>query len=85
MKKLLMAMTASMLLFGSTAYAKEANKPEMIEMLKDAGVEPSKINLLDYDEMERTKGESWFSNILKVILRLRYYEPPRKIPGLFWV
>ena len=83
MKKLLMTITASVLLLGTTAYAKEANNSEMIKMLKDAGVEPSKINLLDYDEMKRTEGESWISNIWKY-LRFRFPEPPTRTPGLLW-
>ena len=83
MKKLFMAMTAFMLLLGSTVYAKEAHNPEMVKMLKDAGVEPSKINLLDYDEMKRTEGESWISNIWKY-LRFRFPEPPTRTSGLLW-
>jgi len=90
MKKLLMAITASVLLLGTTAYAKEANNSEMIKMLKDAGVEPSKINLLDYDEMINTEGEFWFSPRFRDIFFKNTFrfipEPPTPLrnPGHLW-
>ena len=61
---------ASMLLLSSTTYAVEMSKThnpttqmttmskaEAIQMLKDAGVEPSKIKMLKNGEMAKTEGE----------------------------
>ena len=72
MKKLLVTLMASMLLLSSTTYAVELSKTsnpavqmttmskaEVIRMLKDAGVEPSKIKMLKNGEMAQTEGE-WF-------------------------
>ena len=87
MKKLLMTITASVLLLGTTAYAKEANNSEMIKMLKDAGVEPSHIKVIDSGEMINTEGEFWLSPWLKYILfkkPFRFPEPPTRIPGGLW-
>jgi len=62
---------ASMLLLSSTTYAVEMSnshmpthmtsmsKAEATQMLKDAGVEPSKIKMLDNGEMAKTEGEFW--------------------------
>ncbi len=36
------------------------SKAEAIQMLKDAGVEPSKIKMLENGEMAQTDGEWWF-------------------------
>ena len=61
----------AMLLLSSTTYAVEMNnshmpthmtsmsKAEATQMLKDAGVEPSKIKMLENGEMAKTEGE-WF-------------------------
>ena len=35
------------------------SKAEAIQMLKDAGVEPSKIKMLENGEMAKTEGEFW--------------------------
>jgi hypothetical protein len=35
------------------------SKAEAIQMLKDAGVEPSKIKMLENGEMAKTEGEWW--------------------------
>jgi len=72
MKKILMTLIASMLLLSSTTYAVEMSKShnptmqmttmskaEAIQMLKDAGVEPSKIKMLENGEMAKTEGEFW--------------------------
>jgi len=71
MKKILMSLTASMLLLSSTTYAVEMSnshmpthmttmsKAEATQMLKDAGVEPSKIKILDNGEMAKTEGQWW--------------------------
>jgi len=79
MKKILMTLMASMLLLSSTTYAVEMSKShnpamqmttmsksEAIQMLKDAGVEPSKIKMLENGEMAKTEGEFW--NIIFYIL-----------------
>ncbi len=63
----------SMLLLSSTTYAVELDKThnqvaqmttmsksEAIQMLKDAGVEPSKIKMLENGEMAKTEGEFWW-------------------------
>jgi len=73
MKKILMTLMASMLLLSSTTYAVEMSKShnpamqmttmsksEAIQMLKDAGVEPSKIAMLENGEMAKTEGEGWW-------------------------
>lgn len=73
MKKILMTLMASMLLLSSTTYAVEMSKShnpvmqmttmsksEAIQMLKDAGVEPSKIKMLENGEMAKTEGEFWW-------------------------
>ena len=62
-----------MLLLSSTTYAVEMSKSynptmqmttmskaEAIQMLKDAGVEPSKIKMLENGEMAKTEGEFWW-------------------------
>ena len=79
MKKILMTIIASMLLLSSTAYAVEMtnshmptnmttmSKVEAIKMLKDAGVEPSKISILDKNEMMKTEGEGWFSSFIDYV------------------
>jgi hypothetical protein len=36
------------------------SKAEAIQMLKDAGVEPSKIKMLENGEMAKTEGEFWW-------------------------
>jgi len=66
-----MSLTASMLLLSSTTYAVEMSnshmpthmttmsKAEATQMLKDAGVEPSKIKMLENGEMAKTEGEFW--------------------------
>jgi len=36
------------------------SKSETIQMLKDAGVEPSKIAMLENGEMAKTEGEFWW-------------------------
>jgi len=71
MKKILMTLMASMLLLSSTTYAVEISKShiptqmttmskaEAIKMLKDAGVEPSKIAMLDKNEMVKTEGNGF--------------------------
>ena len=73
MKKILMTLMAFMLLLSSTTYAVEMSKShnptmqmttmskaEAIQMLKDAGVEPSKIKMLENGEMAKTEGEFWW-------------------------
>ena len=76
MKKILMTLMASMLLLSSTTYAVEISKShiptqmttmskaEAIKMLKDAGVEPSKIAMLDKNEMVKTEGEWWIRALI---------------------
>jgi len=72
MKKFFVTLMASMLLLSSTTYAVEMSKShnpamqmttmsksEAIQMLKDAGVEPSKIKMLENGEMAKTEGEFW--------------------------
>jgi len=72
MKKILMTLMASMLLLSSTTYAVEMSKShnptmqmttmskaEAIQLLKDAGIEPSKIKMLENGEMAKTEGEFW--------------------------
>ncbi len=72
MKKFFVTLIASMLLLSSTTYAVEMSKThnqvtqmttmsksEAIQMLKDAGVEPSKIAMLENGEMAKTEGEFW--------------------------
>ena len=57
----------AMLLLSSTTYAVEMSnshmttmsKAEATQMLKDAGVEPSKIKMLENGEMAKTEGEWW--------------------------
>ena len=62
----------SMLLLSQATYAVEMSKThnqvtqmttmsksEAIQMLKDAGVEPSKIKMLENGEMAKTEGEFW--------------------------
>jgi len=79
MKKFFVTLMASMLLLSSTTYAVEMSKShnqamqmttmsksEAIQMLKDAGVEPSKIKMLENGEMAKTEGEFW--NIIFYIL-----------------
>jgi len=41
------------------------SKSETIQMLKDAGVEPSKIAMLENGEMAKTEGE-WFLTLLAI-------------------
>lgn len=74
MKKLLVALMATMLLFSTTTYATELSKvqsqtiqqmstmskSEALDMLKQAGVEPSKIKMLENGEMAETEGEWWW-------------------------
>ncbi len=72
MKKFFVTLMASMLLLSSTTYAVEMSKSHMptqmttmskseaIQMLKDAGVEPSKIAMLENGEMAKTEGEFWW-------------------------
>jgi len=62
---------ASMLLLSSTTYAVEMSnshmpthmtsmsKAEATQMLKDAGVAPSKVKMLENGEMAKTEGEWW--------------------------
>ena len=62
----------AMLLLSSTTYAVEMSnshiptqmttmsKAEAIQMLKDAGVELSKIKMLENTEMAKTEGEFWW-------------------------
>ena len=72
MKKFLMTLMASMLLLSSTTYAVEVSKAhnpakqmitmskaDTLDMLKDAGIETSKVKMLDNGEMVQTEGE-WF-------------------------
>lgn len=72
MKKFLMTLMAFMLLLSSTTYAVEMSKShnptmqmttmskaEAIQLLKEAGVEPSKIKMLENGEMAKTEGEFW--------------------------
>lgn len=72
MKKFLMTLMAFMLLLSSTTYAVEMSKShnptmqmttmskaEAIQLLKEAGVEPSKIKMLENGEMVKTEGEFW--------------------------
>jgi len=67
-----MTLMESMLLLSSITYAVEMSKShnpamqmttisksEAIQMLKDAGVEPSKIAMLENGEMAKTEGEFW--------------------------
>ena len=73
MKKFFVTLMAAMLLLSSTTYAVETSKisnpakqmmtmskSEAIQMLKDAGVEPSKIAMLENGEMAKTEGEGWW-------------------------
>ncbi len=68
-----MTLMASMLLLSQATYAVEMSKThnqvtqmttmsksEAIQMLKDAGVEPSKIKMLENGEMAKTEGEFWW-------------------------
>ena len=70
-----------MLLLSSTTYAVEMSKShnptmqmttmskaEAIQMLKDAGVEPSKIKMLENGEMAKTEGEWFFTLIALFVL-----------------
>ncbi len=69
---------ASMLLLSSTIYAVEMSKShiptqmttmsksEAIQMLKDAGVESSKIAMLEHGEMAKTEGENWFTSLFRI-------------------
>jgi len=78
MKKFFVTFMASMLLLSSTTYAVEMSKShnpamqmttmsksEAIQMLKDAGVEPSKIAMLENGEMAKTEGE-WFFTLIAI-------------------
>jgi len=73
MKKFFATLMTAMLLLSSTTYAVEVSKinnpakqmttmskSETIQMLKDAGVEPSKITMLENAEMAKTEGEWWW-------------------------
>ena len=68
-----MTLMASMLLLSQATYAVEMSKThnqvtqmttmsksEAIQMLKDAGVESSKIAMLENGEMAKTEGEFWW-------------------------
>lgn len=69
MKKFLTMLMASMVLLSSTSYAIDTTrlqnvsshmtKAEAIAMLKKAGIEPSKIKMLENGEMAKTEGEFW--------------------------
>jgi len=78
MKKFLMTLMASMLLLSSTTYAVEMSKShnptmqmttmskaEAIDMLKNAGIEPSKIKMLENGEMAKTEGE-WLQYFFRI-------------------
>jgi hypothetical protein len=43
------------------------SKAEAIQMLKDAGVEPSKIKMLENGEMAKTEGE-WWHWVIRIVL-----------------
>ena len=71
---------ASMLLLSSTTYAVEMSKShnptmqmttmskaEAVQMLKDAGVEPSKIKMLENGEMAQIQGKNWFTALISII------------------
>jgi hypothetical protein len=45
------------------------SKAEAIQMLKDAGVEPSKIKMLENGEMAKTEGEFWWF-IIRIIVAI---------------
>ena len=80
MKKFLTTLMAAMLLLSSTTYAVEVNKAynpakqvitmnkaDAMSMLKDAGIEPSKVKMLNNGEMVQTEGE-WWQWVVAVIL-----------------
>jgi len=63
MKKILMTLMTSILLLSSITYAADMStmkKVETIKMLKDAGIESSKIKMLENGEMEKTEGKMMF-------------------------
>ena len=73
MKKFFATLMTAMLLLSSTTYAVEMSKShtptmqmttmskaEAIQLLKEAGVEPSKIKMLENGEMAKTEGEWWW-------------------------
>jgi uncharacterized GH25 family protein len=94
MKKILMSLIASMLLFATSASAVEvgAQKAKIMQMTTmskvDAqalfGKDTLNVNTikLDKGEMAQTEGESWFwffSRINKVVRSIRIPEPPLRL------
>ena len=78
MKKFLMTLMASMLLLSSTTYAVEVSKAhnpakqmitmskaDTLDMLRDAGIEASKVKMLDSGEMVKTEGE-WIQYFFRI-------------------
>jgi len=81
MKKLFMTLIASMLLLSSTTYAVEMgnshapkqmmtmSKADTQKMLSEAGIDASKVSVLDKGEMKKTEGEFW-GLLVRVIVGL---------------
>ena len=95
MKKFLMILMASMLLLSSTTYAVEMSKfhnptmkmstmskTEAIQMLKEVGVEPSKIKMLENGEMAKTEGKFW-NFIFYFLLATVAANAPRKAGQIY--
>jgi hypothetical protein len=60
------------------------SKAEAIQMLKDAGVEPSKIKMLENGEMAKTEGEWWW--LIGFLIASLIYRVPNGTPAPvpFW-